>query len=261
LLDPDQMNYAQPTPPHRNRTDSTMGSFTKRIIKSRSAQATLGTLSAAYLRLVWNTSRLILEPADLYERWRPDLPFIVAFWHGQHFMMPFLKRAEHRVSVLISRHRDGEINAIAAEKLGLETIRGSGDPGQEFGRKGAVNAFRAMLSALRAGSIVATTADVPKVSRVAGRGVAKLARSSGRAIYPVAVATSRRIELANWDRSAINLPFGRVAMVVSEPIRVRSDADDAMLETCRQAVERQLNRATARAYALVDGHPNGCRGG
>ena len=71
-----------------------------------------------------------------------------------------------------------------------------------------------MLDALADGYSMALTADVPKVSRVAGLGIVMLARASGRPIYPVAVATSRRIELDNWDRTAINLPFGRGAIVV-----------------------------------------------
>ena len=57
---------------------------------------------------------------------------------------------------------------------------------------------------------------------------------SGRPIYPVAIATSRRIVLDNWDRTTINLPFGRGALVAGEPIRVPRDADDATLEAARQ---------------------------
>jgi lysophospholipid acyltransferase (LPLAT)-like uncharacterized protein len=83
-------------------------------------------------------------------------------------------------------------------------------------------------------------------------GIVKLAQHSGRPIYAVAMASSRRIELKNWDRTAINLPFGRIAMVASDPIYVVRDADDAALETARQKVEAELNRITARAYALVD---------
>jgi lysophospholipid acyltransferase (LPLAT)-like uncharacterized protein len=173
-------------------------------------------------------------------------------WHGQHFMVPFIKRAGHRAKALISRHRDGEINAIAAERLGIGTIRGSGDSGLRYDRKGGVGAFREMLTALAEGYNVALTADVPKVSRVAGLGIVMLARESGRPILPVAVATSRRIELDNWDRSAINLPFSRGAMVSVEPIRVPPDADDAVMEMYRLKIEAGLNAATARAYWLVD---------
>jgi lysophospholipid acyltransferase (LPLAT)-like uncharacterized protein len=223
----------------------------KRIVYSPAFQDTVGSIAAAYLRLVWRTNRLIVEPVDIYDR--VQMPAIVALWHGQHFMAPFIRRDAHdRAKVLVSRHRDGEINARAAEKLGIETIRGSGAHNGEFHRKGGAVAFAEMLDALNGGYNVALTADVPKVARVAGLGVVKLAQHSGRPIYPVAIATSRRVELDNWDRSAINLPFGRIAMVAGKPITVADDADEAGLETARQEVERELNRITARAYAIVD---------
>jgi lysophospholipid acyltransferase (LPLAT)-like uncharacterized protein len=238
-----------------------MASWSRRIGGARWLQVTLGTVAAAYLRLVWRSCRFALEPPDFYQQVGPDLPVIVAMWHGQHFMMPFVKRAEHRVKVLISRHRDGEINAIAAERLGVRVVRGSGQPAGHTTRKGGITAFRAMLTALDEGYNMALTADVPKVARVCGLGIVKLARRSGRAIYPIAVATSRRIELANWDRSALNLPFGRCVIVADDPIRVPQDADDAALESYRLEVEARLNRATERAYALVDGRGVGAHRG
>jgi len=227
----------------------------KRVTNAPWAQRAIGVAACNYLRLVWNTSRFIFEPADLYDRVRPDLPVIVAVWHGQHFMTSFLKRDEHRVKVLISRHRDGEINAIVAERLGAETIRGSGDHNREFVRKGGVGAFKAMHNALRDGYNIVMTADVPKVSRIAGLGIVMLARASGRPIYPVAIATSRRVKLASWDSSAVNLPFSRGAVVMGDPIRVEAETDNDGLEIARRLLETQLNRVTDRAYALVDRRP------
>ena len=225
----------------------------KRVTTAPWAQKAIGLAACNYLRLVWNTSRFTYEPADLYDRVRPDLPVIVAVWHGQHFLTSFLKRDEHRVKVLISRHRDGEINAIIAERLGAGTIRGSGDHNREFLRKGGVSAFKAMTTALRDGYNIVMTADVPKVSRVAGLGIVMLARSSGRPIYPAAIATSRRHVMQNsWDKSAVNLPFSRGAVVMGEPIRVNTDAGNEDLEFVRQRVENELNRVTERAYALAD---------
>src|SRR4029079_4391141 len=84
---------------------------------------------AEYLRMVWLTNRFSYEPPEVYAIVEPQLPLILGFWHGQHFMMPFIRKAEHRAKVLISRHRDGEFNAIAAERLGIGTVRGSGDHG------------------------------------------------------------------------------------------------------------------------------------
>jgi len=229
-----------------------MQSF-RRFSEYRWVQRFLGVSAAEYFRLVRNTSCFGIDPVDIYDRVRPDMPAIVAMWHGQHFMMPFFKRQEHKVKVLISRHRDGEINAIAAERLGVEAIRGSGTSGRDFVKKGGVAGFKQMLDALGQGYNVALTADIPKISRVAGRGIVQLARASGRPIYPVAVATSRRIQLRNWDRTAINLPFGRFAIAVGEPVRVAVDADDLALEEARCLVETGLNCTTERAYAIAEG--------
>src|SRR6476660_9549465 len=224
----------------------------KRIVTSPTFQEAVGAVAAAYLRLAWRTSRVTLEPSGIYES--VEMPAIIAMWHGQHFMTPFIKRdnPRHRTKVLISRHRDGEINARAAERLDIGTIRGSGAHDGGFHHKGGPAAFTEMLEALKDGYNIAMTADVPKVARVAGLGIVKLAQHSGRPIYPVAMASSRRIELDNWDRSAINLPFGRMGIVASEAIFVPPDTDRESLEAARQKVEIELNRATARAYEIAD---------
>jgi len=224
----------------------------KRLTTTPTFQEAVGAVAASYLRLVWHTNRVTLEPATIYDT--VQQPAIIAMWHGQHFMAPFIKRPErgHRAKVLISRHRDGEINARAAERLGIGTIRGSGAHTGDFHRKGGAVAFNEMLHALKDGWNVALTADVPKIARVAGLGVIKLAQHSGRPIYPVAIATSRRVEFDNWDKSAFNLPFGRLAMVAGEAIYVPRDADEATLEVKRREVESQLNLATTRAYEIVD---------
>ena len=226
--------------------------WSRRLFRSRPVQIGVAIAAAEYLRLVWKTSSFVVEPQDIYEQAGAEIPVILAMWHGQHFLMPFVKRAEHRVKVLVSRHRDGEINAIAAERLGVGTIRGSGSFGGGFVGKGGVGAFREMLTALEEGYIVALTADVPKIARVAGLGIVKLASASGRPIYPMAIATRHRTELKNWDRTAINLPFGSGSRVAGEPIRVPADADDATLEAARRAVEVSLEAATKRAYAVAD---------
>lgn len=212
----------------------------------------LGRTAGAYLKLVWKTQRHILEPHDFYDWIDGELPVILTFWHGQHFLTPFVPKPHHRGKVMISRSFDADINAIAAESMGIGTIRGSGSHIGRFHEKGGVSATRKMIEALAQGYNVAMTADVPKVSRRAGLGVVSIAKHSGRPIYPVAIATSRRIVMKkSWDRSSLNLPFGRAAMVMEPPVRVAADADDAALELARVEVEQKLNRATARAEALV----------
>ncbi|MBR1126298.1 lysophospholipid acyltransferase family protein [Bradyrhizobium lablabi] len=232
----------------------------RNLLRSNVVQRALGVLAAEYLRFVWLTTKFEFEPPDVYERVVPIQPAILAFWHGQHFMTPFIKnRKEYKAKVLISKHRDGEFNAIAAERLGIETIRGSGDHGGAFHRKGGVGAFREMVQALAEGWNIATTADVPKRARVAGLGVVMLARESGRPILPFAMVTSRYIRLKNWDSSTINLPFGRGAVVGIDAVEVPPDADAETMERLRLQVETYLNEATRLAYAKV-GRPEGALG-
>jgi lysophospholipid acyltransferase (LPLAT)-like uncharacterized protein len=233
-----------------------MRSF-RRLTRSSAGQRAIGTAAAQYLWFVWRTTRSVLEPADIYERIDSELPIIIAMWHGQHFLMPFIKRPQDRGKVLVSRHRDGEINAIAAARFGIDAIRGSGTHGTDFTRKGGVYAFKEIVASLNQGYTVAMTADVPKVARVAGLGIVKIAQASGRPIYPMAIATSRRIVLKNWDRTTINLPFSRCGRVVGSPVHVPADADTTTLELARKAVEDSLNAATARAYELADGAGGG----
>ena len=57
-----------------------------------------------------------------------------------------------------------------------------------------------------------------------------LARESGRPIMPFAMATSRFIRLNNWDRTTINLPFGRGALVGVDAMIVPPDADAETME-------------------------------
>jgi lysophospholipid acyltransferase (LPLAT)-like uncharacterized protein len=226
--------------------------FLRDLLRSPWVQRALGVLAAEYLRLVWLTNRFSYDPANVYDLVEQEMPAIFVFWHGQHFITPFIKTKEsYRAKVLISRHRDGEYNAIAAERLGVGTIRGSGDHSGAFHRKGGVGAFREMVQALEEGWNVATTADVPKRARVAGMGVIMLARESGRPILPFAMVTSRFIRLKNWDSTTINLPFGRGAVVGIDTVVVPPDADAETMERLRQQVEAYLNEATRRAYAQV----------
>jgi len=223
----------------------------RRIARSDAALWLAGLLLAAHYWLVGRTNRRILRPADTFYQPLEQGACIIALWHGEHFLVPHFGWKMDKVNVLVTIHADGEIVAQAGQRLGLKFIRGSGDHGKEFHRKRAVHAFTAMLRALKRGESIVATADVPKVSRVAGLGLITLAKHAGRPILPVAMATSRYRRLSNWDRTCINLPFGRMGLVRGEPIHVPSDASDETLEKIRRTLEQSLNEVTARVYALV----------
>lgn len=228
-----------------------MKAVLKTVGRARPVLEAAGWLAKTYLGLVERTTRFVTEPPGFIEDIRGDLPVIVAMWHGQHFMVHYAWPPGIRVAALISRHEDGEINAIILRHLGVEPIRGSGGQGAKIRHRGGPAALREMARRLAQGQTVVMTADVPKVSRRAGPGIVALARLTGRPIYPIAVVSNRRFDFRTWDRASLGKPFGRGAMVLGNPIRVPDDADAEGLEAARLAVERELDAVHARAYALV----------
>lgn len=209
---------------------------------------------ARYLKLVHKTNRWQFDPEDFYQRVDEDWPAILAMWHGQHFMIPVFKRPKDKIRALISRHRDGELNAQAVEYFGAKCVRGSGALNKtDIVRKGGSSALIKLVRELDDGATIVQTADIPKVSRVAGEGIVLLARESGRPIFPIAIASSRRIDLNSWDKSSISLPLGRGAFVAGNPIMVPKNTTRNNLESYRLQVEDGLNTATRRAYEIVDG--------
>ncbi|MBV8796109.1 MAG: DUF374 domain-containing protein, partial [Hyphomicrobiales bacterium] len=159
----------------------------RRVGRSPWAQEAIGFGLAAYLSLVRATSRFTTVPEDVDAYIKDDLPLIAAMWHGQHLMMPFARPVTmDRLAVLISRHEDAGAQALAAERLGITAVRGSGGPADRGYYKGGAPAMRELLRQLEQGSSVAMTADVPKRARVAGMGIVTLAKLSGRPIVPTA---------------------------------------------------------------------------
>ncbi|WCS26144.1 lysophospholipid acyltransferase family protein [Methylobacterium sp. NMS14P] len=235
-------------------------SLGKRLLRNPSVQRLLGRLAAAYLRLVQVTNRFEVHAAGVapggVDSWMDArLPLIAGMWHGQHIMMPFMRRPGDRVATIISKNPDGNINTIALEHLGVRVIRASGARGRsrasDTRAKGGAEGFRAMLRALKAGESVAFSADVPKVSRRCDAGILTLARFSGRPIVPAAVVTSRHLRFKSWDRACLGLPFGRGAVVLGDPVYVARDCEGEAFEALRRHVEAEMNRVHARAYALV----------
>lgn len=209
----------------------------------------VGRAAVGYLHLVKGTSRIRFEPGSLSQAFGQDLPGILTMWHGQHFMAPFVAEKGIDIRVMASRHRDGEINAIVAESFGFGTIRASAarDPSRII-EKGGLRGFLEMKSALEEGINVAMTADVSNLTaRRAGLGIIMLAQSTGRPILPIALATSRRIRLSNWDRTTFNLPFSRGACIYGRPVYVGEGGDEER-EVKRRELETELNRINALAY-------------
>jgi hypothetical protein len=116
---------------------------------------------------------------------REGKPIIIAFWHGRQLMMPLAYRGAS-ASILISRHRDGEIIARIMKYFGFASIRGSST-------RGGGKAVRQLLKVAHQGQDLVITPDGPRGP--AGRvqaGVMYLAKLTGFPIVPLTFACSKK---------------------------------------------------------------------
>ena len=165
----------------------------------------------------------------------PDEPIIVAFWHGELLMQPFLYRklrADHKVAVMISDHRDGELIARVVRYFGIEAVRGSS-------RRGGVKALIAALKKLNNGYDIAITPDGPKgPRRSVAPGIVALAQRSGAMIYAFSYTPSRYWQLQSWDRFVIPKPFSRIDFYVSEPLKIDGIDDNEAKKLVRSLLDQ-----------------------
>lgn len=228
----------------------------ERLARSPSAKRVLARLIYGWLVLVDRTNRPVAGSVELSGAALVHGSVIATTWHGRHFMFACLNRRRVPATVMVSRSADAELNAMVLRFGGIGTVRGSGGrPGTHRAAKGGASALIRMKRLLDDGQWVGMVANVIKgAPREAGMGIVTLARISGRPILPLAYQTSRRRVLRkSWDRSVINLPFGRSATVAGEPIHVAPDATDAEMEAARQRLTDELNRIHAHADALLEG--------
>lgn len=223
---------------------------------SRAIRRLAGRLLYFTLKGIYLTNRPVAGSAAVTDIANADNSAIGALWHGQHLSWACMKPRGLRFAAMISRSADAELNAMVLAHGGIEAVRGSGGrPGDNRVGKGGATALMGLKKVLDEGAWAVMIADIPKgTPREAGMGVVTLARISGKPIVPAAYATSRRWVIErSWDKTTINLPFGRAAAVFGAPIDVPADADEDQMEAKRRELTEALNAVTARAYAMVDG--------
>ncbi len=210
------------------------------------------TLVAPYLisgalEVLRRTVRIrLINGEGLLARWQRGEQVIVAFWHDRAVMMPIAYRG-HKLCIMNSQHRDGEIATRALARWGIRSVRGSAT-------RGGVAGFMQLVNAFRDGYDLAVVPDGPRGPRhVAKAGVIHLARATGAPIFPVSYATSRHRRLRSWDRLVIPLPFARVVFVAAPPLEVSRHAGDDEIEAQRLTLEARLNEITQAAEAEVGG--------
>ena len=223
----------------------------KRLLKSAAVLRLASVLIGAYIRLVYVTSRWrVIGREHVDSAAAAGRGVILAFWHGRLLMGAAIRRETgHRVFMLISAHRDGEIIARGVSSFGVEFIRGSAaNPDKPGKHKSGASAIAQMIAALESGAIVGFTPDGPRgPGEKVKPGVIRLAQMSGAPIIPAAFSISRGKHMSSWDKFLLAAPFSKGVYVAGAPIHVPAELDAEAREAYRQKVEAALSAVTRNA--------------
>ena len=174
-------------------------------------------------------------------------PFLLGSWHNNGLMGVYdMRRYRKRISLSVSRSKDGDDSDWVQKRFGYGTARGSTSTG-------ATGLLREILRKLSNGEVVVVTPDGPRGPRyVLQGGIVALARKKKVPIVPMCWSAPRRWEFSSWDRLRLPKPFSRIYVFVGTPIYIDPEAED---ESERRRVERIMRDQVrlAEAYSGAAG--------
>lgn len=198
-------------------TDATASDDARSVEDARRARwlSLLGTWAIRMLGMTWRVRMIDAGPID---RLRHDgQPVALLLWHGQLLPLLYVMRFQS-IASLISTHKDGELIAQVARRLGCKLIRGSSS-------RGADRALLGLVRALRDGFTVAVTPDGPRGPyRSFAPGALVAAHRAQAPVVAFGVHASRAWYLGSWDRFMIPKPFARLTIVFDTPVMVPGES-------------------------------------
>lgn len=168
---------------------------------------------------------------------------VVALWHQR--LLPALAYAAKfrnmKLTVMISRSRDGELIARIVRRLGIVPVRGSSS-------RGGREAFVEILQGLKENPAVVHIVDGPRGPKgVIKPGLVRMAQLSGAVILPIIVSADKAWLMRSWDRFLVPKPFSEVTIRWGKPFFVSQDLDRIQFETIRKEIEDTMKTASAEA--------------
>jgi hypothetical protein len=218
--------------------------------------ALLVPLGLGLIRLFWMSCRVVkVEGQQHLDAALAKAPSLVpCYWHQhQLFCGKYLVDQARRpgtplkVGWLISPSVDGELGALMVQRLGGHVIRGSST---STGARALRDYYEALV---KEGVSPVITPDGPRGPRFEFKlGPILLAQMSGRAILPMAYA-STRAWLIKWDKFVVPVPFSRIVIAVGPPRYVSRVTDSASLERMQGELKSELKRLYGVARASLKG--------
>lgn len=174
-----------------------------------------------FIFLVLKFYRLFFKIRVKWDFKREDIhsPVVYVFWHGNMFVMPFLRKGSC-IKTLASTHRDGRLVAQVVRFFNVGNIPGSS-------HRRPYRAFRMMLKAIREENCdIAIAPDGPTGPRhKMKKGPVELAYLAKVPIVPVRVRYKRAWQFKSWDRFLVPKPLSEVEVEFLKPVYVHNKED------------------------------------
>jgi lysophospholipid acyltransferase (LPLAT)-like uncharacterized protein len=168
-------------------------------------------------------------------------PRVYVFWH-ENILAPLYLRGHCHLAMLLSQHRDADILASVAHRMGFDCVRGST-------YRGAARAIWELSDRSRRQHLTMTPDGPRGPRRQLAQGPVYLASRLQLPLVVMGFGYDRPWRARSWDQFAVPRPFSRARAVIGPPIILPPDLNRAALEQTRRRVEHLLNCLTHEAEA------------
>ena len=192
-------------------------------------------LGLFFVRLLSFTYKIKIVNPDIEKSIfdRGEVPIYIS-WHQRFFPGITFFARRHRISIMISKSKDGDYISKIVHILGWTPVRGSSTKG---GKEALEELKRRALNGCTIGHIV----DGPKGPFGEVKpGLLVIAQHSGMPILPAIVSSEKKWVFNSWDKFMVPKPFSRVIMMFDKETYVPDDIDGDEFERLRVSIQNRL---------------------
>ncbi|WP_320046586.1 DUF374 domain-containing protein [uncultured Ilyobacter sp.] len=198
----------------------------------------IGRLSAFYIDMVFNTSKIVKKGhCELLENLSNE-QFVIAFWHGDSYCMyPILKGSS--LLVVTTEDRRGDYISEISKCFGYIPVRipDKNNEGRSLIRiRNSIEKYR--------GASIGVTLDGPLGPYHKPKDFPFItALLSEKRVLPISLEFSRKIQLKKrWDKYTIPLPFNKIKLKTHFPLKItKEDKKNGFFNLKEQILQEMEN--------------------
>lgn len=208
-----------------------------------------------FIRIISATYRIQIISPEIEDSIfnRGQVPIYIS-WHQRFFPGIVFFARRHRISIMISKSKDGDFISKIVSVLGWTPVRGSSSRGGMD--KGGREALEELKQRAEDGCTIGHIVDGPKGPfGTVKPGLLHIAQYSGMPILPAIVSAEKKWCANSWDKFMLPKFFSRVIIRFDREIYIPKDITKQEFEKLRVHIENRLNDLYRETDALWEQTP------